>query len=56
MVNCPIIHKEIEEDECEASVYNVNTGEKDDQVLRKIKRTIGWKFICRNCKHFKPVQ
>lgn len=53
MHNCPIIKKEMKPEECEATIYTVNSGLKEDEILRRIKRINGWKFICRNCKHFK---
>ena len=54
---CPIIRMEISESECHNVAEESYKGGKDKQakVSNKFKRIIGWKAICKQCKHHEKV-
>lgn len=53
MINCPILNKEIEDLDCDNTIFATREELNDSAVLKKIKRVNGWKFICKNCNHNK---
>ncbi|BBF43807.1 hypothetical protein lbkm_2495 [Lachnospiraceae bacterium KM106-2] len=55
---CPIIRKEIEEDECTVVTKESYHECKDKQadIPNKFKRIAGWRAICKQCKKHKKVQ
>lgn len=53
MKNCPILSKEIDNEDCENTIYATREETNDAMVIKRIKRVNGWKFICKNCIHNK---
>ncbi len=53
MFDCPIIRENIEEEECACIRREAVKEGKGGQaaVPKKYKRIVGWKAICRACKH-----
>lgn len=51
MVKCPILCQNIKDDECKTTVCAVKGEVKESEVLKRIVRRNGWKFICKNCNH-----
>lgn len=53
MIQCPIIRKEIEEEECKQVIIHAYNESKDKKVpvANKFKRIVGWKAICLHCKN-----
>jgi hypothetical protein len=51
MIKCFIVNEEISEEECK----NVITESYKDKpkILKKYKRIIGWKYICKECPNHK---
>lgn len=53
-MDCPIIREEIDSEEC--SVIRAEAGREGKggqaDVPKKYKRIVGWKAICRTCKHY----
>lgn len=54
MIICPIINKEISEDECCATKVEAKKSSKEKLLVqKKFKRIVGWNYICCNCKNHK---
>lgn len=53
MLVCPIVNKEIEEEECNLVCSEaIKEGKSNQtQVAKRFKRIICWKAICKSCKH-----
>ena len=53
MLDCPIIRENIEEEECACIRGEAVKEGKGGQaaVPKKYKRIVGWKAICRTCRH-----
>jgi hypothetical protein len=54
---CPIIRKDITEEEClhVSSESHRDVKDKQAKISNRYKRIIGWKAICKQCKeHKKP--
>lgn len=50
MVDCPIIRQEVDEEECrQVAIESYKDGK--NIIAKKFKRIIGWKYICKQCKH-----
>lgn len=55
MLDCPIIRENIEEEECACIRREAGKEGKSGQaaIPKKYKRIVGWRAICRICKHYK---
>ena len=54
---CPIVRKEISDEDCTAVTEQSYLSDKTKKALMptKFKRILGWKTICKECKFHKSV-
>lgn len=56
MPECLILHETIDEEECRSICTEaVKDGKTKVMIPKKVKRIIGWKGICKSCRHHKKA-